>query len=115
MADTVTQLLLERAEDDNPAIIYDDRRWTWREYIAEATRWASATIGSAGASEATGDIAGASEATGDIAGASEATGDAAATRSMHVGALLGNTPEMLIALAAGALGGYVTVGVNNTR
>ena len=61
MADTVTQLLLERAEDDNPAIIYDDKRWTWREYIAEASRWAAATITAADT-----------------------------TRPMHVGALLGN-------------------------
>jgi fatty-acyl-CoA synthase len=101
MADTVTQLLLERAEDDNPAIIYDDERWSWREYVAEATRWASATIEVAGASEATGNDTAASEATGNV--------------PLHVGVLLGNTPQMLIALAAGALGGYVTVGVNNTR
>src|SRR5699024_7079947 len=37
------------------------------------------------------------------------------TRPRHVGTLLENTPEMLYALAAGALGGYVTVGINATR
>ena len=34
---------------------------------------------------------------------------------MHVGALLGNTPAMLTALAAAGLGGYVLCGVNDTR
>ncbi len=34
---------------------------------------------------------------------------------MHIGVLLGNSPTMLIAIAAGALGGYVTAGINNTR
>jgi fatty-acyl-CoA synthase len=34
---------------------------------------------------------------------------------MHVGALLGNTPEMLRSMAAAALGGYVLCGINTTR
>ncbi|WAC56631.1 fatty-acid--CoA ligase FadD1 [Gordonia sp. SL306] len=86
MAETVTQLLQERADDDNLAITYEGSQWSWREYIADAQRAAAAVLGLADPS-----------------------------RPMHVGALLGNTPDMLIALAAGALGGYVTVGVNNTR
>ncbi|MDL9937863.1 fatty-acid--CoA ligase FadD1 [Gordonia sp. ABSL1-1] len=86
MADTVTQLLLARADDDNLAITYEGREWTWRDYIADARRTAAAVLSVADP-----------------------------TRPMHVGTLLGNTPDMLIALAAGALGGYVTVGVNNTR
>ena len=36
-------------------------------------------------------------------------------RPLHVGVLLGNTPEMLTAMAAAALGGYVLCGINNTR
>src|SRR5206468_3636983 len=36
-------------------------------------------------------------------------------RPLHVGALLGNTPEMLTAMAAAALGGYVLCGINDTR
>ena len=36
-------------------------------------------------------------------------------RPLHVGALLGNTPDMLTALAAAALGGYVLCGINDTR
>ncbi len=34
---------------------------------------------------------------------------------MHVGALLGNTPEFLNQMAAAALGGYVLCGINTTR
>ncbi|MFE0749584.1 fatty-acid--CoA ligase FadD1 [Gordonia sp. NPDC058843] len=86
MAETVTQLLQARADDDNLAITYEGRQWTWREYIRDAERAASAILGVADTE-----------------------------RPLHVGALLGNTPDMLIALAAGALGGYVTAGINNTR
>ncbi|MBR7191089.1 fatty-acid--CoA ligase FadD1 [Gordonia sp. SCSIO 19800] len=86
MAETVTQLLQARADDDNLAITYEGRQWTWREYIRDAERAASAILGIADTE-----------------------------RPLHVGVLLGNTPDMLIALAAGALGGYVTAGINNTR
>ncbi|MCK8612850.1 fatty-acid--CoA ligase FadD1 [Gordonia sp. C13] len=86
MAETVTQLLQARADDDNLAITYEGRRWTWREYVRDAEKTAAAILSVADAS-----------------------------RPMHIGTLLGNTPDMLIALAAGALGGYVTVGINNTR
>ena len=37
------------------------------------------------------------------------------SRPLHVGALLGNTPEMLRSMAAAALGGYVLCGINTTR
>ncbi|MET7773715.1 fatty-acid--CoA ligase FadD1 [Nocardia sp. NPDC005366] len=86
MAATVTELLLARADDETLAITYRGRTWTWREHIAEARLRAAAILSVA---------------------------DPA--RPMHIGTLLGNTPEMLTSLAAGALGGYVTVGINNTR
>ena len=86
MADTVTALLEARSDDDGVAILWQDRSWTWREHVAEARRWAAALLSVA---------------------------DPA--RPVHVGTLLGNTPDMLTALAAGALGGYVTVGLNDTR
>ena len=36
-------------------------------------------------------------------------------RPLHVGVLLGNTPDMLRAMAGAALGGYVLCGLNTTR
>ncbi|GAA4756972.1 fatty-acid--CoA ligase FadD1 [Gordonia alkaliphila] len=86
MAETVTGLLTERADDDGTAILSDQGSWTWREYLADARRTAAAVLSATDSG-----------------------------RPMHVGVLLGNSPQMLIALAAGALGGYVTVGVNDTR
>ncbi len=86
MAETVQQLLRERAEDDNPGVRYGDRTWSWREHVAESSAVASALIGLT---------------------------DPA--RPMHVGTLLGNTPDMLRAMAAAALGGYTLCGINNTR
>lgn len=86
MAQTVTELLIERSDDDSVAVRYNDRQWTWREHIDDARHTAAAVLARADD-----------------------------TRPMHIGVLLGNTPTMLTALAAGALGGYVTVGINNTR
>ncbi|MGH3677067.1 MAG: fatty-acid--CoA ligase FadD1 [Mycobacterium sp.] len=86
MADTLQQVLCERADQDTVAVEYGDRSWTWREHVAEARAQAAALIGIADAS-----------------------------RPLHVGVLLANTPEMLTALAAAALGGYVLCGINNTR
>ena len=36
-------------------------------------------------------------------------------RPMHVGVLMGNTPEFLNQMAAAGLGGYVLAGINTTR
>jgi hypothetical protein len=35
VAETVQQLLRERAEDDRAGLRYDDHTWTWREHVAE--------------------------------------------------------------------------------
>ena len=86
MAETLQQLLRERSGQDTPALRYGDRVWTWREHLADAARTASALIGVADPH-----------------------------RPLHVGALLGNTPEMLTAMASAALGGYVLCGINDTR
>jgi len=86
MADTVQQLLRERCDDPAPAVKYGDQLWTWREHLDEATRQAAALI---------------------------AVADPG--RPLHVGTLLGNTPQMLTAMAAAGLGGYVLCGINNTR
>jgi fatty-acyl-CoA synthase len=86
VADTIQQLLRTRVGDPAPAVKYDDRVWSWREHLADASAAAAALIGIADPN-----------------------------RPLHVGALLGNTPEMLTAMAAAALGGYVLCGINDTR
>ncbi|OBJ18753.1 fatty-acid--CoA ligase FadD1 [Mycobacterium sp. 1245801.1] len=86
MVETVQQLLRQRRHDDTPALVHGERTWTWREHLAEAEAEAAALI---------------------------ALADTA--RPLHVGAVLGNSPAMLRAMAAAALGGYVLCGINTTR
>ena len=86
MPETIQQLLRTRVSDSTPAVKYGDRVWSWREHLADASATAAALIGIADPK-----------------------------RPLHVGALLGNTPEMLTAMAAAALGGYVLCGINDTR
>ena len=86
MPETVQQLLRQRRKDDTPALTYGERTWTWREHLAEAEAEAAALITLA-----------------DTA------------RPLHVGAVLTNSPAMLRAMAAAALGGYVLCGINTTR
>ena len=90
---TVAEVLLRRAADDNPGVVYVDgdnpdappRRWTWRQVVAEsAVR-------------------------------------AAVLRSLrrpgpfHVGVLLENVPDFVFLLGAAALEGATIVGINPTR
>ncbi len=86
MLETVQQLLRQRRHDDTPALAHDDRTWTWREHLAEAEAEAAALIALADT-----------------------------VQPLHVGAVLGNSPAMLRAMAAAALGGYVLCGINTTR
>jgi len=84
--ETVQQLLRQRRHDDTRAIAYGERVWTWREHLAEAEAEAAALVALADP-----------------------------TRPLHVGALLGNSPAMLRAMAAAGLAGYVLCGINTTR
>ena len=86
VADTVQQLLRGRVDDPAPAVKYGDRVWSWAEHLGEAARQAAAMIALADPG-----------------------------RPLHVGAVLGNTPDMLTAMAAAGLGGYVLAGINTTR
>jgi fatty-acyl-CoA synthase len=86
MAETIQQLLRERLTDGRPAVKFDGRQWSWREHLAEASAQAAALLRLADRG-----------------------------RPVHIGALLGNTPDMLTAMAAAGLGGYVLCGINNTR
>ncbi len=86
MAETVQQFLHAHLESDLPGLAFEDRSWTWREFLAESAARAHVLH--------------------------EIGADAS---PLHVGVLFENTPEMVMALAAGALGGHVTVGINTTR
>jgi len=86
VAETIQQQLRERLDDPAVAVKYGDEQQTWREHLAGAATEAAALLGIADHS-----------------------------RPLHVGVLLGNTPDMLTALAAAGLGGYVLCGINNTR
>ncbi|OBI46686.1 fatty-acid--CoA ligase FadD1 [Mycobacterium colombiense] len=84
--DTIQALLRKRLSDPGVAVKYRDVQWTWRQYLAGAAARAAALL----------------------AGADP-------QRPMHIGALLGNTPEMVSQMAAAGLGGYVLCGLNTTR
>ncbi|MDY6997819.1 MAG: fatty-acid--CoA ligase FadD1 [Actinomycetota bacterium] len=90
MAETVQQLLRELRDDEGVsakvAVKFQDQSWTWREHLDAAAGQAAALLGLADPD-----------------------------RPVHVGVLLGNTPDMLTAMAAAGLGGYVVCGINNTR
>ena len=93
MSDTVRALLLARAESDDRGLAFEDRTWSWREYVAESAARAHVLR--------------------DLA--DPAPGGGAVSRPLHVGALMENVPEMAMAIAAGAIGGHVTAGLNATR
>ncbi|OBI21394.1 acyl-CoA synthetase [Mycobacterium sp. E2462] len=84
--DTIQALLRKRLADPAVAVKHQDAQWSWRDYLAGATARAAALIAAADPQ-----------------------------RPLHVGALLGNTPEMLSQMAAAGLGGYVLCGLNTTR
>ena len=83
---TIRDLLLDRSEQDTPALLTHGQTWTWRELVADASARAAA-----------------------VARLLDPE------RPPHVGLLMDNTPEMLLGLAAAGLGAHVAVGVNNTR
>lgn len=73
MSATVRDLLLRRADDHHPALLFEELRWSWQEYVEHAARTCHA-----------------------MAGLFE-TG-----RPRHVGALLDNVPEMAVLLGVRA-------------
>jgi fatty-acyl-CoA synthase len=84
--ETIQQLLRERASSDAVAVKHGEQQWTWREHLRDASTRAAALL-----------------ALVDL------------ERPVHVGVLLGNTPEFLTQMAAAGLGGYVLCGLNTTR
>ena len=86
MTDTIQSLLQRRISDTAVAVKYGNLQRTWAQYLAESAGCAAALL-----------------AVADL------------DQPMHIGALLGNTPEMLTQMAAAGLGGYVLCGLNTTR
>ncbi|MCX6396374.1 MAG: fatty-acid--CoA ligase FadD1 [Propionibacteriales bacterium] len=86
MAETVQQLVRALADSSSVGLAFEDQSWTWAETVGDAA-----------------------------ARAHVLAGWAAPGRPLHVGVLLENTPEMIRALLAGAIGAHVTVGINATR
>lgn len=84
--DSVAALLLARAEDDNPALLFEDQSWTWREFVAEA------------------------QVRAEVLRRLRVP-----DRPWHIGVLMDNEPEYLFLIAGAALCGATIVGINATR
>jgi fatty-acyl-CoA synthase len=82
---TVADLLEARADDDAHALLFEDRSWTWREFVSDCRRVAS------------------------VATSLRQPGP------FHVGVLLDNSPTFLHWIGGAALAGAAVVGVNSTR
>ncbi|GLB65177.1 acyl-CoA synthetase [Dietzia sp. NCCP-2495] len=94
---TFGDILLVRATDDHPGLRFEDRSWTWREFVAEAA--VRAEILRAWSREYAHSYAGRPEK----------------YRRLHVGVLLENVPEYLFLLCGAAMAGVTIVGINPTR
>ena len=84
-AGSVAGLILARADDDHTAILFEDRRWSYREYVAACTERARLLL------------------------------EIRRAGPFHVGVLLENVPEYPMLLGAAALAGATIVGINPTR
>ena len=82
---SVAELLLARAEDDHPALLFGEESLSWRDFVAGARRRAA------------------------LLTALRRPGP------WHVGVFMDNEPEYLLLIAAAALSGATVVGVNPTR
>ena len=83
---TVAELLLARADDDHPGLLFEDRSWSWAEVVAE------------------------SAARAELATSLRRDGS-----PFHIGVLLENGPEYVFWLGGAALAGATLVGINPTR
>lgn len=82
---TMRDLLLARADDDSPALFFEQQQWSWRELVQACCERAAAFL------------------------AWRRPGP------FHVGVLLENVPEYLFLSGAAALSGATLVGINPTR
>lgn len=86
MTNTVADILDLRAEDDRPGLLFEDSRWTWREFVEESVRRAHLLLEMHDPE-----------------------------RPFHIAVMLENVPEYLFAIAGAAYAGATVVGVNLTR
>ena len=94
---TFGEILLERSSDDNPGLLFEDARWTWREFVADsAIRAAILSDWSATHAHAYADRP-------------------ERFRHLHVGILLENEPEYLFLLSGASMAGVTVIGINPTR
>ncbi|MGB3444553.1 MAG: long-chain-fatty-acid--CoA ligase [Actinophytocola sp.] len=82
---TVTELLLARADDANPGLVFEDRQWSWADHVRECADRAA------------------------LLRSLRRPGP------FHVGVLLDNVPELSFLLGGAALAGAVLVGLNTSR
>jgi len=82
---TVTELLLARADDANPGLVFEDRQWSWADHVRECADRAA------------------------LLRSLRRPGP------FHVGVLLDNVPEFSFLLGGAALAGAVLVGLNTSR
>ena len=83
--ETVAALLLARADDDHPGLLFGNDSWSWAEVVAQS------------------------------AGRAALARELRRPGPFHVGVLLENGPEYLFWLGAAALSGATVVGINPTR
>jgi fatty-acyl-CoA synthase len=82
---TVSELIKARANDGNIALLFEDKSWTYKEFVQECVVRANYLL------------------------------DNRVEGPFHVGVLLENVPEYPMWLGAAALAGAVVVGINPTR
>jgi fatty-acyl-CoA synthase len=82
---TIAELVRARAADEHPAILFEDRSWSYAEYVTACAERAALLD------------------------------DLRRPGPFHVGVLLDNVPEFAMWLGAAAVAGAVVVGINPTR
>jgi fatty-acyl-CoA synthase len=82
---TFAELVRSRADDDTDGLLYEDRRWSWREVVEQARARAELLV------------------------------QLRRPGPFHVGVLLENVPEFVFLLMGGGLAGAAIVGINPTR
>jgi fatty-acyl-CoA synthase len=82
---TIAEMILAQAENDSTALLFEDQRWTYREYVQACVARAHFLL------------------------------EQRVDGPFHVGVLLDNIPEFPMLLGAAALAGAALVGINPTR